>query len=110
MQDRIDQIALTGTGERDEGYSAFEATNIDLESYLRKRGVDTLYIAGIAAEYCVKETALDAIKRGFRTYVIQDAVAGIRLHEGDVERAFREMEDRGVTAVDAAEILHEGKE
>ena len=101
----IDQIFLKGTRDKDEGYSAFEATNIDLEGFLKERGADTLYITGIATEYCVKESALDAVKRGFITYVVKDAVEGVQLKEGDVDRAFGEMEKAGVKIISSAEIL-----
>ncbi len=103
-QDVIHQVALKGTGDKDEGYSAFEATNISLERYLKDLSVDRLYITGIAIEYCVKESALDSVKKGFRTYVVRDAVAGVELHEGDVEKAFREMEHAGVKIVTSVEI------
>lgn len=103
-QDRIGQIVLKGTRDKDEGYSAFEATNIDLEGFLKDRGVDALYITGIATEYCVRESALDAVKRGFTTYVIKDAVEGVRLKEGDVERAFEEMEKAGVRLISSSEV------
>ncbi len=101
----IDRIFLKGTTDKDEGYSAFEATNADLEGFLKERGADTLYITGIATEYCVKESALDAVKRGFITYVVKDAVEGVKLKEGDVERAFGEMEKAGVKIIRSAEIL-----
>lgn len=103
-QDRIGQIVLKGTRDKDEGYSAFEATNIDLEGFLKDRGVDALYITGIATEYCVRESALDAVKRGFSVYVIKDAVEGVRLKEGDVERAFEEMEKAGVRLISSSEV------
>jgi len=107
-KDRIDQILLKGTGDKDEGYSAFEATNIDLQSFLKERGADTLYITGIATEYCVKESALDAVKRGFITYVVKDAVEGVKLKEGDVDRAIEEMEKAGVKIISSAEIIKWG--
>jgi len=107
-QGRIGQIVLKGTRDRDEGYSAFESTNIDLERFLKDRGVDSLYISGIATEYCVKESALDAVRKGFSTYVIKDAVEGVRLHAGDSERAFQEMEAAGVKVISSTEVLHAG--
>jgi nicotinamidase/pyrazinamidase len=103
-QDRIDQIILKGSLNMDEGYSVFEGIDIDLEKYLRDRGVDTLYVVGLVTEYCVKETAIDAHKRGFSTYVIKDAVKGVRLKEGDVERAFEEMEEAGVRLITSSEV------
>jgi len=88
----------------DEGYSVFEGIDIDLEKYLRDRGVEALYVVGLVTEYCVKETAIDAQKRGFTTYVVKDAVEGVRLKEGDVKRAFEEMEKAGVRIITAAEV------
>lgn len=92
----IQQILLKGTRNRDDGYSAFEATNISLKEYLKQRNVDELYVAGLTTEYCVKESALDAVKSGFHTYVIRDAIQGVHLHEGDEEKALKEMELKGV--------------
>jgi len=103
-QDRIDQIILKGTENMDEGYSVFEGIDIDLEGFLRDRGVEALYVVGLVTEYCVKETAIDAQKRGFITYVIKDAVEGVRLKEGDVERAFEEMEKAGVRIITSTEV------
>ena len=107
-QDRIGQIVLKGTRDRDEGYSAFESTNIDLERFLKDRGVDSLYITGIATEYCVKESALDAVKKGFSTYIITDAVQGIQVHEGDVEKALQDMKTAGVKVISSDEVLPSG--
>ena len=103
-QDRLDQIVLKGAMNMDEGYSVFEGIDIDLEKFLRDRGVNTLYVTGLVTEYCVKETALDAQKRGFSTYVIKDAVEGVRLKKGDVERAFEEMEKAGVRLISSSEV------
>lgn len=103
-QDRIDQILLKGTMNFDEGYSVFEGIDIDLEKFLRDRGVDALYVVGLVTEYCIKESAIDAQKRGFSTYVIKDAVEGVRLKEGDVDRAFEEMENAGVKLISSSEV------
>jgi len=103
-QDRIDQIVLKGTMNVDEGYSVFEGIDIDLEKFLRDRGVDALYVVGLVTEYCVKESAIDAQKRGFITYVVKDAVEGVKLKEGDVDRAFGEMEKAGVKIISSTEI------
>jgi nicotinamidase/pyrazinamidase len=103
-QDRIDQIVLKGAMNMDEGYSVFEGIDIDLEKFLKDRDVEALYVVGLVTEYCVKETAVDAQKRGFRTYVIKDAVEGVRLKEGDVERAFEEMGKAGVISISSSEV------
>jgi len=103
-QDSIDKTVLKGAMNMDEGYSVFEGIDIDLERFLRDRGVDALYVVGLVTEYCVKESAIDAQKRGFSTYVIKDAVEGVRLKEGDVEKAFEEMEKAGVRIITSAEV------
>ena len=103
-QDRIDQIILKGALDMDEGYSVFEGIDIDLEKFLRDRGVDAVYVVGLVTEYCVKETAIDARKRGFSAYVIKDAVKSVELKEGDGERAFEEMEKAGVRVISSAEV------
>ncbi len=104
-KDRIDQIVLKGTMNVDEGYSVFEGIDIDLEKFLRDRGVDALYVVGLVTEYCVKESAIDAQKRGFITHVVKDAVEGVKLKEGDVDNAFGEMGKAGVKVISSAEIL-----
>ena len=107
-QDRIDQIVLKGAMNMDEGYSVFEGIDIDLEKFLRDRDVEALYVVGLVTEYCVKETAIDAQKRGLSVYVIKDAVEGVRLKEGDVKRAFEEMEKAGVRLITSAEVRSAG--
>lgn len=92
----IQQVFFKGTGNRDDGYSAFEATNTNLKEYLKQQNVNELYITGLTTEYCVKESALDAVKNGFHAYVIIDAIQGVHLHEGDEEKALKEMELNGV--------------
>jgi len=97
--EKINEVALKGTGNSDDGYSAFEATNIDLSYWLRKHGITDVYVCGIATEYCVKATALDALKAGFNTFVIVDAVSGVESNEGDSDKAIRELRSSGVKMV-----------
>jgi nicotinamidase/pyrazinamidase len=92
-KEHINQIFEKGTGSKDDGYSAFEATNKNLAEYLNEKEVDELYISGLTAEYCVKSTVLDAIKQGFKTFVIKDAVEGLRQNEDDFDNAFEEMKN-----------------
>jgi nicotinamidase/pyrazinamidase len=101
---RIQQVFLKGTGTSDDGYSAFEATNSNLEEYLHKYNVDTVYVCGLATDYCVKASALDACRKGFRAMVIKDAVRGVEVNEGDVARAVTEMERAGVEFVLSTEV------
>ena len=62
---------------------------------------------GLATDYCVKFTALDARQLGFNTFLIEDGCRGVRLKPGDVERAVEEMKRAGVVVVDSAEVLHQ---
>jgi nicotinamidase/pyrazinamidase len=94
--EKIAQEFLKGTGNEDDGYSAFEATNADLNGFLKKNNITKLFLAGLTTEYCVKSTALDAIKNGYETTVIAAATAGVKAHPGDEAKAYREMREAGV--------------
>lgn len=88
-----DAVIVSKATEPDkEAYSGFEGTG--LAEILKKRGVKRVYICGVATEYCVRATALDAVKLGFKVYLLRDAVKGIRPE--DEERALRELEEAGV--------------
>jgi nicotinamidase/pyrazinamidase len=76
-----------------EGYSGFEAT--DLEQELRDRAVEDITIVGLATDYCVKHTALDALRRGFAVTVDAAAVRPVEVEPGDGERALEEIRAAG---------------
>lgn len=97
--EKINKEFLKGTGGRDDGYSAFEATSANLDIYLKENKVDELYCCGLTTEYCVKATALDAVKNGYKTCVIRNATAGVKANPGDEEKAYREMEEAGVVVI-----------
>jgi nicotinamidase/pyrazinamidase len=101
---RIEKVFLKGTGNTDDGYSAFEATNDDLVFRLKSLGVSQLFITGLATDYCVKATALDAVRHGFETFVVREAVRAVNLHEGDEAKAFRVMEEAGVHIIDFDQV------
>jgi len=101
---RIGQLFLKGTGIDDDGYSAFEATSADLEVYLKQHKVDELYVVGLATDYCVKHSAIDAARRGLRTIVVTDAVAAVDVHPGDGDRAIEDMKAAGVEFVSSRDI------
>lgn len=103
--EKINKIFLKGTGDKDDGYSAFESTNENLTTYLRRNNIDELYITGLTAEYCVKQTVFDALKNGFKTYVVKDGVEGIYQQDNDVEKAFAEMENAGAIIINSNEII-----
>lgn len=74
----IQKILLKGTKDKDDGYSAFQATNENLEKYLKDMNVDELYITGLATDYCVLQSVLDLVNKGFRTFVLTDVVMQLR--------------------------------
>jgi len=84
-----------GTGNVDDGYSAFEATSEDLASWLRSRCIKQLYVCGLATDYCVLETVLDALRLGFGVTVIRDGVAAVEVNPGDGQRALEAMVTAG---------------
>lgn len=95
---RIDATVDAGRTPDKEGYSGFEDT--ELEQLLRDRGVDTVHVAGLALDYCVKETALDAARAGFDVIVHRDATRAVEVQEGDGERAVAELKAAEVQVVD----------
>ena len=100
LQARIDAIIDTGQTPEREGYSGFE--NTALESILRDHGVETVDIVGLALDYCVKATALDARKAGFDVVVHRDATRAVNVAPGDDERAVRELRAAGVEVANRA--------
>lgn len=97
---RIDRIFQKGTDPRIDSYSGFfdnghrKATG--LADYLRERRAGEIWIVGLATDYCVRFTALDAVGEGFRVYLIEDACRGVNVAAGDVSRAIEEMRAAGV--------------
>ena len=87
-----------------DSYSAFYENDGDtptgLAGYLRERGIDTLYLCGLATDFCVKWSALDGRKEGFDVHVIEDATRGID-QDGSLAQAWAEMNDAGVQVVSA---------
>ncbi|MDP8974967.1 MAG: isochorismatase family protein [Actinomycetota bacterium] len=101
--DVVGQVIQKGTGGED-GYSGFsvrDPTSGDerdtaLESILRRASVERVVVAGLAADVCVKDTALDAARRGFRTTVLRNASRPVELEPGDAARAEEELRAAGV--------------
>lgn len=91
-------IVSKGMDPERNDYSAFramDARGMDLEQILEEKGINHLYVAGLATDYCVKESVLDALRLGFAVTVISDAVMGVELQEGDSQRATKEMTATG---------------
>jgi nicotinamidase/pyrazinamidase len=92
-RDDIDAVVDAGYRPDLEGYSAFEET--DLEGLLRDRGIDAITVVGLATDYCVKETAADALREGFRVAIDRNGIRGIDVEPGDSERALDELRAAG---------------
>lgn len=101
---QIDLKLLKGTENKDDGYSAFEATNISLPAFLKENQIESLYITGLATDYCVRASALDAVENGLQTYVVTDAIAAVNLEPDDGQKTLSELENKGVILLKSDEI------
>jgi nicotinamidase/pyrazinamidase len=95
-------VVSKGTGDND-GYSAFDGTN--LATQLREQGVEEVVVGGLATDYCVKNTVLDALKNGFKVKALIDAMHAVDLQHGDGERALEEMRAAGAQITSAARSI-----
>ena len=89
----VDVVVDKGQDPATEGYSGFEATGLD--QLLRERGIDRITVVGLATDYCVKNTALDALRHGFGVTVDPAAVRAVELQPGDGARALEEVRAAG---------------
>jgi nicotinamidase/pyrazinamidase len=102
---KVDVVIDKGQDPNSQGYSAFQDTV--LGELLRERGVDRLFVTGLATDYCVKQSALDALRLGFDVTVVEDAVRGVDVEPGDSERALEEVERAGAHRATSSELLSE---
>jgi nicotinamidase/pyrazinamidase len=106
---RISRVFQKGTDPSIDSYSGFfdngrrKATG--LGDYLKEKGATDVYVCGLATDYCVKFTALDARSLGFKTFLIEDACRGVNLKPGDVEAAVEEMRRAGVVVVNSDKLV-----
>ncbi|HWQ90472.1 MAG TPA: bifunctional nicotinamidase/pyrazinamidase [Clostridia bacterium] len=107
--ERVAHVFRKGTDPGIDSYSGFfdnghrKATG--LGDWLKAKGVTDVYVCGLATDYCVKFTALDAVALGFRTHLVEDASRGVNLQPHHVPQAVQEMADAGVHIVRAETIL-----
>jgi nicotinamidase/pyrazinamidase len=110
ITDRTELIIRKGFRPEIDSYSAFfendDETPTGLTGYLEERGIDTLFVVGLATDFCVKWTAVDGREQGFDVYVVEDATRGIDA-DGSLAAAWEEMNDAGVQVIssDAAEAM-----
>jgi len=91
----VDVIVDKGRDRETEGYSGFQGTN--LAELLHERGIERVTVVGLATDYCVKNTALDALREGFGVTVDSTAVRGVEVEPGDSERALEEVRAAGAS-------------
>lgn len=97
-------ILSKGMDPEQDSYSGFQALNSggrDLESVVHDFGIDELFLCGLATDYCVRATALDAQRRGIRIHVLEDAIKGVDVKPGDSEAAIAEMRRAGVPLIES---------
>jgi nicotinamidase/pyrazinamidase len=99
---RVDVIVDKGQDPGTEGYSGFEATR--LGDLLRERGIDRVTVVGLATDYCVKATALDALRAGLTVVLLQDAVRAVDVKPGDGARALAELAAAGAASARLDEV------
>ncbi len=99
----IQKVFQKGMDPQIDSYSGFfdngRCKDTGLADYLRSSGVEEVYLMGLATDYCVKFTALDAVSLGFRTHLIADGCRGVNLNPEDVGRAVEEMRQKGVVVL-----------
>lgn len=106
---RVMHVARKGTHPKVDSYSGFFDNGrryaTDLEAFLHEKGVEEVYLSGLATDYCVMWTAIDAMYLGFETFVVLDGCRGVRLREQDLDFAIDEMRGKGVRFVQSADLL-----
>jgi nicotinamidase/pyrazinamidase len=99
--DLLDDIHIRtvskGLGDTD-CYSAFDETDLDLQ--LRRLNIEELWIGGLATDYCVKETVLEGLRRGYKVKALKEAMRAVDVNPGDGDRALKEMRDAGAEVVE----------
>lgn len=104
----IEQVFFKGTEVNIDSYSTFfdneHRKSTGLSNFLLKHGIKDVYIAGLATDYCVKYSVLDAIELGFNTYVIENACRGVDLNPNDSKNALKEMQKAGAHLINSNKI------
>jgi nicotinamidase/pyrazinamidase len=105
---RIHRVFLKGTDPTVDSYSGFfdhgQRRSTGLADYLREQGAREVAVVGLATDYCVRATALDAVALGFRVTLVEDGCRGVELQSGDVARAIDEMRAAAVRVVQSSEF------
>jgi nicotinamidase/pyrazinamidase len=109
QRERMARIFPKGTDAGIDSYSGLfdngHRKSTGLSEWLKAEGVNEVFVCGLATDYCVKYTALDAAQLGFKTHFIEDASRGVNLQPDDVRNAIAEMNRAGVVTVQSSDIL-----
>jgi nicotinamidase/pyrazinamidase len=107
-QAAITRVFQKGTDPGIDSYSGFfdngRRKSTGLGEWLRAKGVTEVYVCGLATDYCVKFTALDAVELGFHTHLVEDACRGVELRPGDIAKAIAQMKRAGVTVAQSRDV------
>lgn len=105
----VTRIFQKGQKRAVDSYSGFydndHRTSTGLGEYLKEQDVSAVYICGLATDYCVKYSALDARQLGFETFLVEDATRGVNLNPNDVQEAIDHMRESGVTIVHSNDLV-----
>jgi len=110
--ERVQRIFQKGIDRDTDSYSAIfdngHRRSTGLGEFLRERGVAEIAVAGLATDYCVKFTVLDALQLGLRVRVVRDGCRGVNLQPGDAEQALRELQRTGAVIVTSDDLTRRG--
>ena len=98
----LDKVVSKGADESLEAYSGFQGT--ELSEILKEHGVKKVFICGLATDYCVRATAIDARKEGFEVILISDCVESVNIEESDGEKALKEMVEFGCVILESDDL------
>jgi len=105
---RVAKVFRKGSDPAVDSYSGFydndHRNSTGLADYLKDKGAREGYVMGLATDYCVKFTALDALKEGFTVYVFEDGCRGVEMDPGDVDRALDRMRSLGAVLLESGDI------
>lgn len=106
---KVVKVFQKGIDKKVDSYSGFfdndKKKSTGLGEYLKEKNIKGVYIVGLATDYCVKYTALDAVRLGFNTFVIEDACRGVNLKQNDIHNAIQEMQSAGVKIINSKEVF-----
>lgn len=105
---KIHKIIYKGQNPNIDSYSVFfdnqHQQKTELDQYLKNNHITDVYISGLATDYCVKYSVLDALSLGYKTYLIEDACRGINLQPDDVQKAIEDMKNQGAEIIQSSHV------